>query len=1052
MKKFLMIIVYLAVYLPLQAQEQTEAEVSELLTKAFLLNKDGRHQEALEGFLKVGNNTKQQHSESERQTYVLSQTMAAMCYERLEQYRQGFELCEQLLKEKLTEKEKADVQHLYVMNGYFVAMSFMNSSNRYYSDARAMLDKILPYADTDMKNRILKKYPMSWYFEGMVYQMQQKYDEALPCAENARRGFHELGETKNEIDATCQIADIKKETFNTLGALDEYKKAEELARCAGYEEKLMSILKEQRQLSNLIGNTEMAFKVAMQIDSLVAISTDEKVRFEYYNYKGREAKEHGNFNLAENWYLKNEQYVHQLNDGYLGAHKHLHYTNLRDLYSKAGKFDDALKYAELSKREFQKRNESCTNQYFMPYIATANIYRWKGDSAMCFAHLDTLFMAKDRLGEPKEILPLYITRAGCYAAFKNYKSALADYQEADRILATKYPKQDGDRVTLLALMGGIEHRLKHYAESERLYKEYADGMKSIHGENSEDYIDALYYLANAEGFAGHIDAACKDYSTSIEKTKELIHEQLPYYTAVERESYWNGKAEMLRNMTAFAVKAKQLQTNFTKDCYDALVLSKAFLLESERSTYDFIKSNGTDDDLHDIAMIAAMKAKIKKWERNYSLNADSILDVTAKAEVLEKHLTERCRSYGDMASFMRIGYDQVKANLRDKEVLIDFMDYVTESRGRVYAAYMVNNKQSYPLLKELFEESAIHSMNVPQPDLYYAEPYAKKMYQLLWKPYEDFVIEGATVYYVPSQLLFQIALESLPMEDGTLLGEHYRFVRLSSAREVVRNKATLAIDVNSQKANAVLYGGLKYNLTAEVMEEESTKYDIAPLLVTRGDIPRGDSIYRELPETKKEIDAIEKVLKSQRLTVTPYTGISGTEESFLNMNGNAPQILHIATHGFYYTPEAAMNVNYLKGNKDAMALSGLVMSGGNAAWLGKELPEGVLGGILTAANIARLDLGGIQMAVLSACQTGQGKATPEGLFGLQRAFKKAGVQTVVMSLWNVSDVVTKDFMIRFYENLVRNGWKKWEAFNYAKSYIRSKYAEPYYWAGLVMLD
>ena len=453
-----------------------------------------------------------------------------------------------------------------------------------------------------------------------------------------------------------------------------------------------------------------------------------------------------------------------------------------------------------------------------------------------------------------------------------------------------------------------------------------------------------------------------------------------------------------------------------------------------------------------MAMIAAMQAKIKDWERDYANNADSILEVATMEDVLEKRLTGRCRSYGDMTSFMNIGYEDVKKALHNDDILIDFTDYVTESRGRVYAAYLVHKSQKYPLLKELFEESVIDSMKVPQPDMYYTAKYGNELYRLLWEPFKDGVKDGATVYYVPSQLLFQIALESLPMEDGTLLGEHYTFVRLSSAREVVRNSARLNIDVAVKGTNAILYGGLKYDLGADVMKEEAAKYDITPLLATRGDILRGDSVYRELPETKKEIDGIESVLKSQRLAVTPYTGISGTEESFLNMSGHAPQILHVATHGFYYTPDAAQKIDYLKGNTDAMTLSGLVMSGGNAAWLGKELPEGVLGGILTAANISRLDLSEIQMAVLSACQTGQGKATPEGLFGLQRAFKKAGVQTLVMSLWNVSDVVTKELMIKFYENLAHNDWSKRKAFNDAKTYIRRKYADPYYWAGFVMLD
>ena len=1034
------------------AQELTGAEVTELLNSAFMQNQAGKHLEALEGFLKVGQNTKKQRTEPERQVYVCSQTMAVMCYEQLKKYQEGFALSEQLLKEKLTDKEKEDILHLYVMNGYFMATSYIKSSNRRYEDARAILDKILPFADEDMRDRILLKIPLSWYFEGTVCQVLQQYEEALPCIEEAQKGFHELGETKNEIDAICQLGNIKNAMFDTLGAIEEYQKAEELAQGGSYDDKLMSILKEQRRLSSLIGNTEIAFKVAMRIDSLVALTDDQKIKFEYYSYKGGEAKDQGNFNLAEHWYLLNEQYVQQLNDEYIGADRHLFYTSLQDLHTKAGKYDTALKYAELSKQELQRMNGPESIDFFMPYMSSAYIYRLKGDSIMCFAHLDTLFAAMDRLAEPKQKQYLYTTRAGCYSAFKNYELALADYKEADRQLATKYPIDDGDRIKLLALMGGMKHRLKHYDESERLYKEYAEGMKMLHGENSDDYIDAVYYLANAEGFADHIDDACKHYTFSIEKTKKQIQEKLPYYTAIEREIYWNSKADMLRNTTAFAVKAEEWQTEFTKNCYDALVLSKSFLLESERSTYDIVKSNGTEEDLHDMAMIAAMQAKIKDWERDYTHNADSILDVTAKAETLEKRLTGRCRSYGDMTSFMSIGYNQVKANLRNKEVLIDFTDYVTESRGRVYAAYMVSNKQKYPLLKELFEERVIDSMHVPQPDMYYTEPYAKKMYQLLWKPFEDFVVEGATIYYVPTQLLFQIALESLPMEDGTLLGEHYTFVRLSSAREVVRNNAHFNIDVAVKKTNAILYGGLKYDLGADVMKEEAAKYDITPLLATRSDILCGDSIYRELPETKKEIDGIESVLKSQRLAVTPYTGISGTEESFLNMSGHAPQILHVATHGFYYTPDAAQKIDYLKGNIDAMTLSGLVMSGGNAAWLGKELPQGVLGGILTAVNISRLDLNGIQMAVLSACQTGQGKATPEGLFGLQRAFKKAGVQTLIMSLWNVSDVVTKEFMIKFYENLAHNNWSKRKAFNEAKSYIRSKYEDPYYWAGFVILD
>ena len=310
------------------------------------------------------------------------------------------------------------------------------------------------------------------------------------------------------------------------------------------------------------------------------------------------------------------------------------------------------------------------------------------------------------------------------------------------------------------------------------------------------------------------------------------------------------------------------------------------------------------------------------------------------------------------------------------------------------------------------------------------------------------------MYYVPSQLLFRMALESLPLEDGTILGNHYRFIRLSSARELAFVDSKLHLDVASEKTHAVLYGGLAYSLDDVVMAEEAIKYNTPRLFASRGGMDYGGNAFNDLPGTKAEIDSIEKIMASHQLWVKSYSREEGTEESFVNMSGKAPQILHLATHGFYYTRDEAQEINYLRGYKDAMLLSGLVLSGGNAEWLGQELPEGVLGGILTASDIARLDLRGMELAVLPACHSGNGEATEEGLYGLQRAFKKAGAKTMVMSLWEVSDMVATEFMTCFYESLLDkdNVFDKRIAFDKAKSKIREKYPEPYYWAGFVMLD
>ena len=133
-------------------------------------------------------------------------------------------------------------------------------------------------------------------------------------------------------------------------------------------------------------------------------------------------------------------------------------------------------------------------------------------------------------------------------------------------------------------------------------------------------------------------------------------------------------------------------------------------------------------------------------------------------------------------------------------MLIDFTDYISQSQGRKYAAYIINKVQDYPLLKPLFAERQIDSLSIVRPDMIYDKDYAQDVLQLLWEPLKTNIPVGTTIYYVPSQLLFQISLESLPLADGSLLGSHYHFVRLSSARELVKMKSKS----NSNKANTAV--------------------------------------------------------------------------------------------------------------------------------------------------------------------------------------------------------------------------------------------------------
>ena len=1050
-KVLLLSLVLFCCGLQMQAQTLTEAEVTAKMNEAFALNNAKKTAEALEAFLLVGRNTEQQRNEVEHQVYVCSQTMACMCNETLKRYEEAYLLAKKLMSSGLTEKEKKDVAHLYAMNGYMYATSFMHRDNRQLAKARTILEEIMPYADGKVREYALSKIPMSWYLEGAEYHLSQQYDKALTCYQNALKGFIELRKTDDEISVLRHIAEIKGTLYDVTGSEEAYKQALSLSRQTGKSDVQMEILKELWKIGKTIGDVQQAQAYAASIDSLVDVTADLQTKFTYYNQKGNEARDLGQYGIAAQWYLRGKDIAECADTKSVSANKHLSYSNLRNLYAAIGRYNDALLYAKKAIEEFQAHTPMGDATYNMPYMALADIYGQIGDKENCYKSLDKLFETVSRITEPKKLYHLYTTRGRCHFAFKNYQSALNDYKKADELLATKYPQTDGDRISLLALIGGVEHQLRNYAESERYYRKYAEYTKTLYGEKSLEHINAQIYLANAEGFAGNVTYGCNDYTAAVLQLKVLMKQRIPYMSSTEREGLWNPLSSLFTMMTPYALEAKQTQTAFTKNCYDALVMSKSFLLESERSMYDVIKRMGTSEDMHNYTTLASMKNQVKAWEKDYNANADSILSVSRKISRLENLLTNRCKEYSDGTDFMDVDYDAVKHALGQNEVLIDFTDYISQTQGRKYAAYIINKVQGYPQLKALFAERQIDSLGIVRPDMYYSEDYSEDVLNLLWEPLKENVSEGATIYYVPSQLLFQISLESLPLPDGSLLGSHYHFVRLSSARELVKMKSNA---IGCKDDTAVLYGGLQYDVETTAMAEESKKYDLSNLLAIRGEIARGDSIFHDLQGTKEEILKIENILKDNKWQVTPYMGKNGTEESFLDMNGKSPRLLHLATHGFYYTPNKAENVDYLKGYTDAMSLSGLVMSGGNAAWLGKQLPKGVLGGILTANDIARLDLSNTDMVVLSACQTGQGKATSEGLYGLQRAFKKAGVGTIVMSLWSVSDKTTSEFMIAFYECLVNphNAWNKRKAFEEAKQIIRKKHPDPYYWAAFVMLD
>ena len=184
------------------------------------------------------------------------------------------------------------------------------------------------------------------------------------------------------------------------------------------------------------------------------------------------------------------------------------------------------------------------------------------------------------------------------------------------------------------------------------------------------------------------------------------------------------------------------------------------------------------------------------------------------------------------------------------------------------------------------------------------------------------------------------------------------------------------------------------------------------------------------------------------------TDTIATEIEFRTLNAKSPTILHISTHGYYFNDYGKdSKIAYFKNmsNHNAMTHSGLVLSNAIPAWYG-EVPISDHDNIISSAELSGLDLANTERAVLSACQTGLGLSTNDGVMGLQRGLKLAGVKSLCVSLWNVMDDSTSSLMQSFYSYLIKESWDYHKAFKDAIYHQRSITNSPYDWASFVLID
>jgi CHAT domain-containing protein len=294
----------------------------------------------------------------------------------------------------------------------------------------------------------------------------------------------------------------------------------------------------------------------------------------------------------------------------------------------------------------------------------------------------------------------------------------------------------------------------------------------------------------------------------------------------------------------------------------------------------------------------------------------------------------------------------------------------------------------------------------------------------LMEPLRPLGLTGKHLVLSPDGELNLLAFESLLDEQGHYLVENFPVSYVTTGRDLLR----MQVARTSQSVPVVVanpnFGD----------PDEGRPGTVTQASMHRGVTPgaQDDLYFAPLAGTAYEAAALKSLLPQARV----LSGLQATKANLEQVQ--APGILHIATHGFYLDSSEPEN---------PLLRSGLALAGAN---LGKQ---GRANGILTALEASSLNLWGTKLVTLSACETGVGEIrNGDGVYGLRRAFLIAGAQTVVMSLWPVSDFVTRDLMAAYYRGLMA-GLGRGDALRQAQLAMlhRKGREHPFYWASFIQV-
>lgn len=619
---------------------------------------------------------------------------------------------------------------------------------------------------------------------------------------------------------------------------------------------------------------------------------------------------------------------------------------------------------------------------------------------------------------------------------KDYDASIADHKRAMSIFEARGMAEEySDAASSLRLCyayAGKAEEVDHMDSAlqkartmklDNIIREETSGL-----EMTEKYLGKLT-LAHSLATIGGSYALKADYSSAVAfysrymaTLRDAIRDEFRFQSERERKQIWDAETgtvdEMLSLLATMPDGNAPLRDSLNAIAYDAELLSKGILLNSSIEFEKLLADSG-DKGLNDTyAKTRDISAQIQKLRQNAdAASRERILALERQNKAMQLQLYKRCSEFADFTDYIAYNWRDVQKRLGSADVAVEFATIKSElfdAENTIMALVLTPGMQ--------------HPAALPVCTV--AQAQAMESDSLLFAPSNDAVWGKLAGYLSGKRRLFfsadgpfnRIGIEYLPL-GGKPISEQMEVYRLSTTKELCYRHSDARHDY------AALFGDINYNDDATM--SAATRQASAAM---RGSARAAG--FANLDNTRREIDAIGSILQNGKTrNVMKLTDTEASKKAFLGLSGSRLNILHIATHGAY---------TERRGATDNEAMSGSIL-----AFAGANLDTT---GIVTAAEVAAMNLRQCDLVVLSACETGLGKLGADGVFGLQRGFKNAGAHTLLMSLKNVYDSSTAELMTAFYRHLASGAGKR-QSLILAQKELRDKgFTDPKYWATFILLD